>query len=200
MFDSSKEFLVKIISGGVKSCALRFPSDAQICDRARRQKTIRHFLGRGKTKSTDTNTETVDVQIFEALRIEKDGVTYTPAEASAFVERLDRAEVTAAEWQGDVRRIETKVPGARTVHYLRIPMQDQIREHERATTDSVYGNRSAEIRVSLEPSGALYDKVLVRAEGYAGPVPINHKVAAVTDLLNALSSLLDDPEEDDPEA
>lgn len=200
MFDSSKEFLVKIISGGVKQCVLRYPSDEQLCDRARRQKTIRHFLGRGKTKSANVNTDTVDVQLFEALRVEKDGIAYTPAEASAFVERLDLARVTAAAWQGELRRIEMQVPGGRVVHVLRMPTQDQIREHERATTDTVYGNRSAEVRVALEPSGVLYDKVVEGAEGYAGAVPINHKVAAITELLTALAALLEPEEDDDPEA
>lgn len=200
MFDRTKEFEVKIISGGVKSCALRFPSDAQLCDRARRQKTVQHFLGRGKMKTTDVSTAAVDAQLLEELRVEKGGPAFTPAEASAFLERLDLAAVTAASWEGEVRRIEMKVPGAHTVHWLRMPMQDQIQEHGRSTLEPVYAKRSAEIRVALEPSGKLYDQVRVKVEGYAGEVPINHKVAAVTELLNALSALLEDPEDEDPEA
>jgi hypothetical protein len=141
----------------------------------------------------------VDAQLFEALRVEQDGQTFDAAEASAFVGRLDQADVVSAAWEGETRRIELKVPGARTTHVLRIPKQSEIREHERATADPVYANRSVEIRVSLEPSGALYDKVLVESQGYVGAVPINHKVAAVTNLLSALSELLD-PEEDSPEA
>jgi len=200
MFDRSKEFVVKIISGGVKSCLLRFPTDAEFCDRARRQRTIRHFLGRGKSKTTDLNTEAVDLQLFAALRVEQDGQSFDAAEASAFIGRLDLADVVSAEWEGETRRMEMKVPGARTTHVLRIPRQSEIREHERATTDAVYANRSAEIRVALEPSGRLYDQVLVETQGYVGPVPINHKVAAVTNLLAALSQLLEGEDDDDPEA
>lgn len=196
MFDSTKIFEPKIISGGIKSVALKFPSDQQWADRARAQKQVRQFLGRGKSQTVDADTAAADLQLFKSLRVDDTG-TYDASEAQAFLDRLERCEVVSAEWEGDTRRIEMSVPGAKTVHVLRMPMQDQIREHEKSSTKQTFGTRSAEIRVNLEPSGNLYDKVVVSAEGYAGAVPIVHKVAAVTNLMNALSELLAE-DADDP--
>jgi hypothetical protein len=201
MFDASKEFLVKIISGGVKQCALRFPSDAQWSDRARRQRSTRHFIGRGKSQTSDTDTSATDLQLFSALRVEPGVESFDAAEAAAFIERLESTEVTAGSWAGNARRIEMKVPGAHTVHVLRSPTQAEMRAHEKASTSQTFSNRSAETRVTLEPSGELYDKLAIveKREGYTGAVPIVHKVAAVSHLLATLHELLAE-ENEDPEA
>jgi hypothetical protein len=52
-----------------------------------------------------------------------------------------------------------------------------------------------ETRAFLEPSGALYDKLHISDDGYAGAVPIVHKSAAVSEVIAQLAIEADeDPE------
>jgi hypothetical protein len=199
-FNASKIYEVKIISGGLKSCKLRYPSDPQWIERARSQKTVRNFLGRGKSTTTVQTADDADLRLFKQLVVnEADREAYAGADATAFIERLDRAEVTEGVWEGDTRRIVMKVPGAVVTHILRIPTQAEMRPHERSSAQAVYANRSAEIRISLLPSAELYDKIKREVAGYDGPVPINHKVAAINNLVEALPSLIEEEEEAVPE-
>jgi hypothetical protein len=88
-----------------------------------------------------------------------------------------------------------KVPGARVVHVLRMPTAKEMQDHERASTSVVAARRSVETRAFLEPSGALYDKLHISHEGYAGTVPIVHKSAAVSEVIAQLAIEADeDPE------
>ena len=92
-------------------------------------------------------------------------------------------------------RIEMKVPGARVVHVLRMPTAKEMQDHERASTSVVAARRSIETRAFLEPSGALYDKLHISHDGYAGAVPIVHKSAAVSEVIAKLAIEADeDPE------
>lgn len=142
-----------ILSGGEKTCTVRYPTDEEWCAWARQQRTMRHFLGRGKSQSEDVNLAQINAELFE-------GINY---------------------------RIEMKVPGAPVVHVLRMPTAKEMQDHERASTRVVVARRSIETRAFLEPSGALYDKLHVSDEGYAGAVPIVHKSAAVSEVLAQLA-------------
>ena len=99
------------------------------------------------------------------------------------------------EREGIDYRIGMKVPGARVTHVLRMPTAKEMQDHERASTSVIAARRSVETRAFLEPSGALYDKVHVSHDGYAGAVPIVHKSAAVSEVIGYLAIEGDD----DPE-
>jgi hypothetical protein len=59
----------------------------------------------------------------------------------------------------------------------------------------VAARRAIETRAFLEPSGALYDKLHISHDGYAGAVPIIHKSAAVSEVIAQLGIEADeDPE------
>ena len=45
MLDLSKSITVPILSGTEKRCKVQFPTDPQWCERARKQRVIRDFLG-----------------------------------------------------------------------------------------------------------------------------------------------------------
>ena len=68
MFDASKPFVVPILSGGEKSCEVRFPSDEEWCAWARAQRTVRHFLGRGKSQSEDVDLPKINAELFAKIR------------------------------------------------------------------------------------------------------------------------------------
>src|ERR1700722_11444798 len=194
-FDASKPFVVSILSGGVKSCEVRFPSDDEWCAWARAQRTVRHFLGRGKLHSEDEDRPQNNAELFSHIRIDKDGPEFDGAEAVMVIGRIERCAVATVEREGINYRIEMKVPGARVVHVLRMPTAKEMQDHERASPSVVAARRSVETRAFLEPSGALYDKLHVLHDGYAGAVPIVHKSAAVSEVIAQLAIEADeDPE------
>lgn len=199
MFDSSKSFNIPTIDG--KRCRVRFPTDQEWCDRARKQKLIRRDLGRGKSQYDPARTKQIDADLFARIREDEDGPEFDQHEAAYVIDRLDRATVQSVERNANEYTITLRVPGEKggvnTVHVLRVPSQKQADDYADASAPPpIHGERVTELRVFLEPAGPLYDAVLVRNEGYAGAVPIIHKLAAVTAMLRDVQSRT---EEDDPE-
>jgi hypothetical protein len=195
LFDASKPIVVPILSGGEKRCEVRFPTDEEWGAWARAQRTIRHFLGRGKSQSEDLDLPRINAELFKTIRIDKDGPEFDDAEAGMVIGRVERSQVLEVEREGNNYRIAMKVPGARVTHVLRMPTAKEMQEHERASTSVVAARRSIETRAFLEPSGTLYDKLHVSHDGYAGVVPIVHKSAAVSEVIAQLAIEGDD----DPE-
>ena len=70
-FDASKPFVVPILSGGEKTCEVRFPSDEEWCAWARAQRTVRHFLGRGKSQSEDVDLPKINAEIYDIEKATK---------------------------------------------------------------------------------------------------------------------------------
>jgi len=195
MFDAGREFEISILSGGNKTCTVKYPSDDQWCAWARAQRTIRHFLGRGKSQSEDVDLPKINAELFRKIRTDKDGPEFDDAEAGMVIGRVERSQVTGIEREGNNYRVEMKVPGARVTHVLRMPTAKEMQDHEKASTSVVAARRSVETRAFLEPSGALYDKLHVSHAGYAADVPIVHKSAAVSEVVAQLAIEADD----DPE-
>jgi hypothetical protein len=195
VFDGTKTLVVPILSGGEKRCEVRFPSDQEWCDWARAQRTVRHFLGRGKSQSEDLGLPKINAELFAKIRTDKDGPEFDDAEAGMVIGRVERCAVANVEREGINYRIEMKVPGARVFHVLRMPTAKEMQDHERASTSVVAARRSIETRAFLEPSGALYDKLHISHDGYTGAVPIVHKSAAVSEVIAQLAIEADeDPE------
>ena len=194
-FDASKPFVVPILSGGEKRCEVRFPSDDEWCAWARQQRTVRRFLGRGKSQSEDLDLPKINADLFARIRADKDGPEFDDAEAGMVIGRIERCTVVGVEREGINYRIEMKVPGARVLHFLRMPTAKEMQDHERGSTSIVAARRSIETRAFLEPSGALYDKLHISHDGYASAVPIVHKSAAVSEVIAQLAIEADeDPE------
>lgn len=194
IFDASKPIVVSILSGGEKRCEVRFPTDAEWCAWARSQKTLRQFLGRGKSQSQDIDLDKVNAELFAKIRIE-DGPAFDEAEAGMVIGRIERSSVKMIDREGNNYRLTMKVAGATVEHVLRMPTAKEMQDHERASTSTVAARRSVETRAFLEPSGALYDKLHIEHSGYAGDVPVIHKSAAVSEVIAQLAIEADeDPE------
>lgn len=83
MLDLSKSITVPILSGTEKRCKVQFPTDPQWCERARKQRVIRHFLGRGKSQTDDdSETDRLNFELLSKIRLDQDGPVLTPAEAT----------------------------------------------------------------------------------------------------------------------
>jgi len=196
LFDVSAEFRIRILSEGEKWCTVRFPTDEEWCERQRRQRTIRQSIGRQKAKYAVVGIEESSLELFRQIRLDDDGPEFNAAEATKVISRLERCEVTDVVREGDKVRIEMAVPGARVSHVLKLPNQADVLAYSRASLTATEGRHGrSELRLSLEPGGELYDKIVVKTEGYAGAVPIVHKDAAVAELLAVLA---EEEEDDDP--
>src|SRR3954466_13089713 len=105
MLDSANLFVVPIQSGGRKECKVRFPSDAEWCERARRQRSIRRFLGRGRSESEVVDSTGIDAELFARIRVDKDGADFDAADAANVLAKLERTNVEACDREGDNFRV-----------------------------------------------------------------------------------------------
>src|SRR6204780_3415419 len=104
-FDATKPFVVPILSGGEKSCEVRFPTDEEWCAWARAQRTVRHFLGRGKSHSEDVDLLKINAELFAKIRTDKDGPEFDDAEAGMVVGRTGGGPGASVEREGRNYRV-----------------------------------------------------------------------------------------------
>jgi hypothetical protein len=203
-FDTKATLRIGILSGSLdrKVCVVQYPTDDQWTDRTRKLKMVRQAMGRGKSRPVPQHQESVDAALFAAIRQDADGVPFDAAEAADVIDRLDRAEVTAAKRGPDGFEFSLlAMKKSETEHVLRVPSKQQMLDHQRASIWREDGGRFQEIRVSMGPSIELYDALLVRNSGYAGAVPANHKYAIAFELLQEVERAEEDFEGDeDPQA
>ena len=193
-----KGFLVSIISGGKKTANLRFPSDQEWCDRVSKMKSVQHNLGRGKSQSAPGNGVEASAELFDKVYLGDNPEQFDTAEKARFIDRIDLCEITEVSRDGDTFRIEMRVPGATVTHVLGMPTAKDTMEFGRAAVPpAIQDRRTTEIRFRLAPSGTLWDKVKISVSGYmeGSAVPIIHKDAAITELLNQIR----EAEDEDPE-
>lgn len=200
MFDQSKEFVLKILSGGEKICTVRYPTDAEWCERVRKSKTVRTYLGRDKQLVDRSASERADAELLAKIRVDGGEPAFDKAEAYRAMGRLDRAQLLSVERAGDQYRVAMRVPGADVVHILRMPTAGDALEYERSTTKVSETRNRRESAIDLENLAAIYDRLRVSVEGYAGNVPVNHKGAAVVDVMDAYERDSESEEDLDPEA
>ncbi len=214
LFDSGRILNVRIISGGVKTCKVRFPSDHEWCDRARRQKTVRKHIGRNKTVPVPQRNENENLRLFNLIRQADPeyvsgsvpgsvpGSASTPefdaAEASLVIGQIDNNEVTEITREPDGYRVHLKAMNIPTIHYLKFPSASQALEYHRSSSIPMDDGSLRITRVVLEPSGVLYDRLMVSSEGYSpgSLVPITHKQAVVFELLRFIDEEIN-PSEDE---
>jgi hypothetical protein len=189
VFDASRPLTLNLRGPeGVKAINLRFPTDDEWIERQRRRKAIVKDLGRGVSETTVVNGEEVDAALVAKLRMEPEP-EIDPFEAMKIMEQLSQADVDDVLTEGDTFRVVLRVLGVTTAHVLKIPSQKDAVEHQRSFARVLglpYGRQ--ELRINIAPTGALYKKLLVSAEGYEGPVPIVHQAVAVKAAIDALNN------------
>lgn len=188
-FDTGALFSVPLISGTHQTISVRWPSDKQWAEKAAKVRLIERDLGRGKTDTEVVGSEDANLALYEAIRA--DGAPDLDGyEARAVIDQLDASEVLDITREGDAYTVTLKAHGAETTHTLRTPTQRQMHEFNRARMTSTPTKRAREIRFRLEPAGALYDAISAGVEGYAGAVPLPHKFAVVSELLEDIDRTL----------
>ncbi len=208
VFDRNRKYEFTIPHpDGPKSCVVRFPTDEEWCQRTRQQTIINRKLGRD-TNQTDLKGEVETARdLFESIREDASeaqiasnkAIGFDEYEALLIINRLSRCEVTSVDQRPNAYAITMTVVGGAVVHHLRVPSQEQAFKFGRGSVHT-YGKRnSSETKVALEPSGELWNKLVIRVENYLtgekfdpGVVPIIHKDVAVNELLAQINNAIDE--------
>jgi len=178
-----------------KTAVLGLPTNQQMLDRLNQQKSIRRTIGRRKSQTEFIPNPKADLDLFNAIRQDKNGAEFDEYEAGSAVSKLTYCEVTDCQRAGDEYRITLKTPFGVTVHSLGIPTQRDITLYRRtvvSATDLPHGQE--ELKYRIEPAVSVYDSVASKIEGYSASmkpadVPPNHKSAVVVELVQAIDDL-----------
>ena len=192
-------FRVRIPSGEVKICTVRYPTDAEWSERMRHLKLLRTPLGREKFLSEIPDRVSADAALFAKICLDKDS-GFDECEASAVISQIDGCRVIETDRAGENFRVVLEDAGETMIHILRGPTQRAKMDYERAETRMISGRRTDEFTAYLEPAADLFGKLTVSVEGYAGAVPIVHKYAVIREVLNQISNATSGIELDVPEA
>jgi len=203
MFDYNQEIGLSLDTDqGRKKVAVRYPSDAEWITWRRKKKILQKDLGRGNFQMEPSAPGAADLELLNAIRIDKDGPPIDEAEAFEIINKLGHADVNKRPEREDPGyRIELKVmQRLNTVHLLRIPSVKDKQTYNRAKSPVTYGQYGyQEIRINYQAGAELYDKLIASTEGYAGQVPINHKAEVINVLLQEIAMAEQEatPESDD---
>jgi hypothetical protein len=137
VFDTKKQYTIRILSGGVKECLVRFPTDEEWCARTRRQKIVRQQVTGGKFRTEVLNAEKADAELLDKIRMDDKSVAFTESEASKVIGRLEGCEIIDAIREGDGFCIEIKTLGQTLKHWVRIPTEDENRKFSRNSTHPI---------------------------------------------------------------
>jgi hypothetical protein len=189
VFDIDQHISIKLQSPeGLKELTLRFPTDAEWIERQRKRKIIIKQLGRGLSETIIPDSSEYDSELVMKLRAgEEPGID--GFEATRILEELSLAEVEEIEQDGNAFLVNLKVPGTVTIHAVKMPSAKDLFQYRRAFTrvlDLPYNKQ--QLTLNLNAAEELYKKLSESAEGYAGPVPINHQAAVIQAVVNKVES------------
>ncbi len=178
-----------------KTAQLRLPTNEEMLERLDQQKSIRRTIGRRKSQTEFVPNLKADLDLFNKIRLDKDGAEFDEFEAGNAISKLSFCEVTDCQRAGDEYRIALRTPFGDTVHLVKIPTQRDITVYRRTVVSSTeLPHGQEELRYRIEPAVDLYDSVVTKIEGYAAPikpadVPPHHKSAVVVELVQAIDDL-----------
>ena len=188
MFDSARHITLKLQTpDGPKAVSVRFPSDEEWTERQRARKIVTKSLGRGMSKSDVPGHEEVDEAFVRKIKV--DGPEIDCYEAMTIVGVLSRCDVTDVEREDGGYRVHMTVPGGEVSVLLRMPTAREIYAFRREYVSAVelpHGKSSTS--VNLEAAARLFDALAGESTGYAGPVPIIHKEAALVAMIAEFES------------
>ena len=167
--------------GGVKSVTINFPTD----DHLDRRQKARSFAVKGETETVN-ECPSLDLEILNEIKVEGDELEQS--EVTYLLNKLTSASATDGGRTEEGFFVELQYLGATMRHELRTPSADQMQKYRREflkSTSTRYGGTV--YTTHLRPGRELYDKLMVRTEGYPdGYIPITHKAMAVSELSNLI--------------
>lgn len=188
MFDSARPITLKLQTpDGPKAVSVRFPSDEEWTERQRARKIVTKSLGRGMLKSDVPGHKEVDEAFVRKIKV--DGPDVDCYESMTIAGVLSQCDVTDVEREDGGYRVRMAVPGGEVSVLLRMPTAREIYAFRREYVSAVelpHGKSSTS--VNLEAAARLFDALSGETTGYAGPVPIIHKEAALVAMIAEFES------------
>lgn len=178
-----------------KAASLRMPTNEEVLARLSQQRTIRRSLGRRKAQTEYVPNRKADVDLFNKIRLDKEGPEFDEFEASNAIAKLIYCEVIGCERDGDLYVITLKTPFGNTVHHVKPGTLRDITLYQRSVVAATeLPHNQEEVRFRIEPAIDLYRAVVVSIEGYAesirpGDVPPHHMQAVVVELIASMEDL-----------
>jgi hypothetical protein len=184
---------------------LTYPTDAQWMARLAAHPSTRRSLSKTESQPILSSTADFDAKLLE--KISQDAsVKVDPAEATAFINRLDHCQPVEFESYDAGYRMVVEVFGYadrvtkernRCSFILRRPSYKQISDLSAKApapklvkgTRQAYGDVVA--TMTIQPQADLFDALLISSEGYDGRTPINHKAAVIDHLVEEVLSGFD---------
>lgn len=172
------------LATGKADITVRWPTDEEWAAHRRRRKIFQKSLGRGATE-TDIDSAEADAKLYEAIK-QNGAPPLSTGETNYVIDQISQCDVSNVELHAQDAEVQLSIPMNEVKHIVRIPTMDEVRALQRANRLISLPYGRSEIRTSLEPSAALWDKCGGRGEGYAGTVPNLHKDAAIRAVINAI--------------
>lgn len=186
--------------GSIKRIKVRFPTDEEWIARGGRHKTMFRNLGRGNQETVLEEPNEFDAELLKKIIIAEDGAeadSFDMYESFRILEALSRVQVINDEdSEADPLHIRLRVPGAITTHLFRMPTSKEKFQAERLATSRTIRNKEV-WSTNYQLGADLYDAICRETAGYAGPVPIIHKIAAVLGMVTAIREDLEGADEPD---
>jgi hypothetical protein len=192
---SNSGFDIKIpirVNIETRSVRVRYPTDDEFTDWRRKKPVYHKNTGRGKSVMLFPKPNSVDLDLFNRIRIEDEQYSLplkqtAAIEDAAYVVRLLANENSVSVISSDERecRLGLKVIGCfDTEHALRWPSARERTEFKPRKNTVTMGQHGLQaVRIQYPAFAELYEKLCVSVEGYASSVPIAHKAEVVNVLL-----------------
>lgn len=178
-----------------KTASLRLPTNDEMLVRLAQQKSIRRSMGRRKSQTEFVPNPKADIDLFNKIRLDKDGPEFDEFEAGNAISKLTFCEITGCQRNGETYDITLNTPFGETVHHVKVPTLRDISIYRRTVVSAIdLPHNQEELRFRIEPAVDLYKLVAVAADGYADAielsgVPPNHMSAVVVELIQAMDDL-----------
>lgn len=216
LFDRTRLFHLKTIHPDFENgkwSTVRFPTDAEWCQRSRQQITVQKSVGRDSTRQEIPKLVEISAALFDKIdQKAADDQPLDDVEKMRIIERLERCTVIQVDKVAGKYQIRMKVlGGVEVMHELSIPSQKQIMDFGKAAVTIDNRRLVRETKVALEPSGELWRRLVAGFTGYddaerrpvdldtaSALVPIIHMDAALTELLQQIHAEVES-QDDDPE-
>jgi hypothetical protein len=186
MFDTTVEIAIRArTSAGKQEILVRWPSDQEWYERARRRKIVISRLGRGISE-TSIDPGDSDLLLFEKIK-QNGAPALTAGEAGRVLDVIAQCDITDCRLEGDEAVVSLQIMGGQPVtHRLQLPSADQVLALRRTVRVLDLPYNKQELRIPLEPGARLWDACHGSSQDYQGAVPALHKDTAVRAVIDYL--------------
>jgi hypothetical protein len=146
---------------------------------------------RGTTTIDVENVENANLKLLEKIMVKNFDFEFDGADATKLVSLLEEHTVISVTQTPEGFEVKLAVPcmgDTQPTITLKMPTQRDIINYNRTSVMVLDGRRGQEIKVALQPSNDLFDKLVAGTTGFDSDVPIIYKETVVTEVIAAMNS------------